>query len=277
VSCTKSLRVRVGQGAKRLIGYFPAPIGLYLLISLRWLLKRSARIRDRRVRRIFRELGSPARVMSGPFAGMHYLGPALASQGGYLPKLLGCYESECTAAVERLIARQPDCLVNVGAAEGYYAVGFMTRLPGLRVEAFEAERPYHAAISALALRNGIDSGITIRGVCTPGALESALASAARPILVMDCEGAEREILNVHDVPHLRTTCILVELHERLRPGVTRDIVERFSPTHRIVRMGTRPHDMPAGAADRTLSREDRDFALDEGRGPEMEWLLLECP
>ncbi len=76
-------------------------------------------------------------IAAGPFAGMRYLD---ASSGSVLgAKLLGCYEAELHGVVREVCAMQPDVVVDVGAAEGYYAAGF-ARFPANapRVVAFEA-------------------------------------------------------------------------------------------------------------------------------------------
>ena len=55
----------------------------------------------------------------------------------YIPKLLGIYERELAPYIERAVAWQPRLVVELGAAEGYYAVGMARRLPRAHVVAFE--------------------------------------------------------------------------------------------------------------------------------------------
>src|SRR5437016_6027102 len=74
-------------------------------------------------------------VIAGPFAGMKYIGSSVAS--AHIPKLLGTYEREIAGIVEEICWRKPAVLIDVGAAEGYYAVGFAMRLPDSRIIAFE--------------------------------------------------------------------------------------------------------------------------------------------
>ena len=103
---------------------------------------RARRTLESRLRSV---LDDPETVLSGPFKGMRY--PLRSSgQGGLLPKLLGTYERELSPAIERLISDRPTLVVNVGAAEGYYAVGLALRAPQAQVIAFEMERPLHGAI-----------------------------------------------------------------------------------------------------------------------------------
>jgi hypothetical protein len=67
------------------------------------------------------------RVAGGPFQGLHY--PHRRSVGSApLPKLLGSYESELHAALEQLLTEEHETVVDIGCAEGYYAVGLGLRL-----------------------------------------------------------------------------------------------------------------------------------------------------
>ena len=70
-------------------------------------------------------------VHAGPFAGMRYVDRSVGSC--FIPKLLGTYERELAPKIERICRRQPGLVVDVGAAEGYYAVGLAMRIPEARI------------------------------------------------------------------------------------------------------------------------------------------------
>ena len=73
-------------------------------------------------------------VRHGPFAGLQY--PELTAVGSALyPKLLGSYQREIQGWIEEICAAGYSEIVDVGFAEGYYAVGLARRLPraGLRL------------------------------------------------------------------------------------------------------------------------------------------------
>src|SRR5262249_45805579 len=84
---------------------------------------------DRLAREVSRVTGS--RVATGPFAGMildYECFPVHAS-----PKFLGTYEQELHRAIERAIQLRPKYVLNVGCAEGFYAVGLALRLSDAQV------------------------------------------------------------------------------------------------------------------------------------------------
>lgn len=171
------------------------------------------------------------RVYTGPFRGMRYVG---ASVGSWLyPKLLGTYELELHPIIDAIIKGSFQTIIDVGAAEGYYAVGFAIRKPNTRVIAFETTPDGQALIALLAAANGTADRITIYGECDTSGL-SAQLSADDPVLVlMDVEGAENELLDPVRVPGLRHATILVEIHDHLRAGTGDALRARFAVTHSI--------------------------------------------
>jgi hypothetical protein len=149
------------------------------------------------------------------------------------PKLLGIYEREISRFVESLVSYRPEKVIDIGAAEGYYAVGFAMRILGSEVIAFEAEATGQRLIEELAGRNGVAERINIRGYCDVDSLSEALDGTGRLAIVCDAEGAELQLLDPAAVPGLTSTAILVELHPRRAPGVKEIIRRRFEATHRI--------------------------------------------
>ena len=91
----------------------------------RWRAAQAAR-RARRVAAVTRRFVAwhGLTVSGGPFAGLAYPDRAPIS---LVPKLLGIYERELHGAIEAAIRAQPGLIVNVGAADGYYAVGLARR------------------------------------------------------------------------------------------------------------------------------------------------------
>src|SRR5436190_3634943 len=99
------------------------------------------------------------RVQSGPFAGLDFL-PGSA-EGCHVPKLLGCYERELHGVVEAAVATGYDDIVNIGSAEGYYAVGLARRCPTARHFAYDANPLAQQSCTALAARNGLAHRVTV--------------------------------------------------------------------------------------------------------------------
>lgn len=223
-------------------------------------------------KRLFRRMGRPDRVLSGPFSGMRHL-PS-PTPGNFLPKLLGVYELELAPIIERLLAMDFDVAVNIGGAEGYYSVGLAWRKPGLRVISFELKKPIRHLMVRLAALNGVSDRIEARGACDPAALKAALEATRNPLVICDCEGYEDVLLRPDEIPALARASILVETHDPFSPGVSSRLRERFEPTHSIEMARGRPRtlaDLPAGT---NLAGEDALLAMEEDRGFQPLWLLM---
>lgn len=66
-------------------------------------------------------------VMEGPIKGMDFL--PQSAEGCHIAKLLGCYEQPLLPYIEAAIQAGYPTIVNIGCAEGYYAVGMARRMP----------------------------------------------------------------------------------------------------------------------------------------------------
>lgn len=216
-------------------------------------------------------------VRQGPFAAMRYVDDSVGS--AYLPKLLGVYERELAGCVDAISQQQPKLIVDVGAGEGYYAVGLALRNPLARVIAFETEPAGQRATAQMARLNSVHERVEVRGKCELADLAQALGAESRPVVVCDVEGAEAELLVPESIPALRRATILVELHEFIVPGITAELNQRFAASHRIEHLWQTPRarsDFPWRTfGTMLLPRSYLDWAVSEWRPERMAWLWME--
>ncbi|MEN1679274.1 MAG: hypothetical protein AAGJ46_06745, partial [Planctomycetota bacterium] len=139
--------------------------------------------------RLNREFGGVV-VARGPFRGLDY-GDVAAHGSALFPKLVGSYEQELHPVIEAIVDLAPEQIIDVGAAEGFYAVGLATRLQGAEVLAFETEGDARQSLKQLAERNGVADRVRLEGHCGPTELAESLSPGA--VLVCDCEGGEYEL------------------------------------------------------------------------------------
>lgn len=215
------------------------------------------------------------RVFSGPFAGMRYIH---ARGSGFHPVMLGTYEKELHPVLERELALERDLMVDVGAGEGYYAVGFARFGRVARVVAFEENPQVREVLAETTRLNQVSARIELRGRCEPADLQAALARAERPLVKCDVEGYETTLLDPQAVPALRRSAILVETHDFIRPGITAELTRRFDLTHAIERIDTRerlPHEFPFRTwYVRAMPRRYQTYAMFEYRPAPMSWLVM---
>lgn len=212
------------------------------------------------------------RVRSGPFAGLSYLDQSTGSVLG--PKLLGTYENELHGWIEDAIARNYGRIIDVGCAEGYYAVGMAVACATANVYAYDLDATSQERTVALAALNGVSGRVHVGGLCNPAELARLIADENN-LLIVDIEGAENELLDPEATPQLRHTDLIVETHEKFRPGVLWRLLNRFMETHSIDIVSARTDD--ARIADAIAAGIDRDVAeaaVPEHRALPQLWLRL---
>lgn len=190
------------------------------------------------------------------------------------PKLLGTYEKELCSVIEQAIARRPQLVVDIGAAEGYYAVGLATRLPTARLVCFETQANYHYLLRELGSLNNITERLSILGSCTSRLLNETLEREQSTLVICDIEGTEDVLLDPATAPALRHADILVELHDLGTPGVSRRLCERFKPTHTITKITSRPRRSEDWPLDPQVSWKKQNLYLSEHRPGLMDWFWM---
>jgi len=110
-------------------------------------------------------------------------------------------------------------------------------------------------------------------MCTPQDLEIVIARSYRPLVVLDCEGAEVALLDPATVPSLHLSDILVETHDCLGPGSSDILEQRLGASHEVERIihGARN---PNGLSQlETWTEIDLWLLVNEGRPQGMIWLF----
>lgn len=212
------------------------------------------------------------RVLAGPFEGMRYAERSAGS--AFEPKLLGTYELELRPVIERLCAAGFGLIVNVGAGEGYYAVGMATRCASARVVAFESDERARALIRRMAEMNGVRERVRVEGLCEPEALARTIPADSPCLLIVDVEGGELSLLNPETLPALKRCHVLVELHDFIRDDTSAEIESRFRHSHTIEKIrqrGRGVEDLPF--RDPLLDRWVVRYT-DEQRPVVMEWFYM---
>jgi precorrin-6B methylase 2 len=210
------------------------------------------------------------RILGGLFAGMEFVSEA--AEGALIPKLLGVYENELHPHLAALIANGVDTVIDVGCAEGYYAVGLARAMPGARVYAHDIDENARRACAELAARNSVADRVIVGGAFMPDGFEAF--AGQRVLVIVDTEGAELDILQPALSPALAGMNIIVETHDLYRAGALATLIERFSPTHDITRVDQQPKtfDMPPWLVD--LPHLDQLLAVWEWRVAPTPWLVM---
>jgi hypothetical protein len=166
-------------------------------------------------------------------------------------------------------------IVDVGCAEGYYAVGFARALPKTTVYAFDIDLKSRELCAQLAALNGTSENLIIRDACDCRELDSLPLNDA--LIICDCEGYELELLCPDKARNLLKAYLIVELHDCFIPGITPELFRRFEKTHVLQLIDIKQRDAKAFEALRGMRRSMQDFALyerDTDTKPPQQWIYM---
>jgi hypothetical protein len=209
-------------------------------------------------------------VQSGLFGGMKYVTEARSS--ALLPKLLGTYEAEIAHEIERAANNGYRVIVDIGCAEGYYAVGMALRSPESEVWAYDTELLSRTFCGRMAALNGVADRVKVLGAFTPGAL-SSMPKAERFYAICDVEGFEAELFERSTVKVWQDADLVIELHDVLGHPCREPVLAAFAESHEVQLVDSRRRD-PAGAElPPDLNEDDRRLCVDELR-PSQQWAIL---
>tara|TARA_R110002049_G_scaffold4601_1_gene31693 strand:- start:86670 stop:87296 length:627 start_codon:yes stop_codon:yes gene_type:complete len=202
---------------------------------------------------------------------MQYIGSSAGST--LVPKLVGCYEQELHEALLESLSSSPPVIIDIGCAEGYYAVGCALKVPASRTLAFDIDPVARRSTSELADLNDVTDRVEIRSCCTIEVLKQAAIPGA--LVICDCEGGEWELLRPDIATSLSDARIIVELHADDMEEAAREMSQRFDTTHECKRIAVTSRSIDlCGSVLHELSPEDKKIAISEMRRSDQLWLYL---
>jgi precorrin-6B methylase 2 len=215
-------------------------------------------------------------VKYGPFKGMKY--PGNKSVGSaFVPKLLGCYEREIQSVVENICSNEYTEIVDVGCAEGYYAVGLAMRITAAKVFAYDTNQEAIHLCRAMAQMNNVSERLVTGSFCDADTLQS-IPYTRKALIISDCEGYEKELFIEEIVPLLSCHDLLIEVHDFIDIEISSLIRRRFQNTHLIQAIRS-IDDITKAQSYHYEELKDYDLAtrrmlLAEGRPSIMEWFYM---
>jgi hypothetical protein len=232
------------------------------------------------VQRLVRERFYPENetpfVLTGPFQGMRYIDETV--WGLVPPKWLGAYEIELADIIEEIIRRGYSRILNIGCAEGYYAVGLALRHRACEVFAFDIDPICRSQTRRLAGLNQLSDRIHVRGECKHDQLNDLIKGTT--LVLSDIEGYEVVLLDPDKAAKLKEVDLLIEIHEQAefigKTHAEELIIDRFGDSHTIERRVSSSRDAWIAEYQTLwggrLSREEISKALDECRPGPQTWL-----
>ena len=215
---------------------------------------------------------SGLKVAQGPLAGLDFV--AQSAEGCHIAKLLGCYEQPIQTYIEDAIGKDYEAVINIGCAEGYYAVGMACKMPYAKTFAYDINESAQKACVELAIKNNVSDRVEVNGLFSCENFEKF--DKLKVLVFCDIEGAELELIDPTLAPSLKNMDLIIEAHEFDRPGIVETLKKRFSSSHLIEQItddGQRCLDeMPDWFLN--LSHLDQLLAVWEWRSGPTPWLIM---
>lgn len=219
-----------------------------------------------------------SQVKYGPFRGLKLSKATWWGTTDRAGMLLGLYEQEVLSALASVPVRYRRSFIELGAADGYYAVGVLVNDLFERSYCFEISERGQKAIAANAALNGVSSRVQIHGVAEAD-FHTALPESAtgNSVLLIDIEGAEFDVLTAKTFERFANSVIIVELHDHFFADATQRL-ERLrsicASAFRIDELTTTNRDLSVFPELKQFSDTDRWLICSEGRRAMPHWYVL---
>jgi hypothetical protein len=182
--------------------------------------------------KVLKAICSDMSVKNGVFTGMKY--PETKAVGSVLfPKLIGSYEREIQPIIEKVCQSPYTEIVDIGCAEGYYAIGLAMRIPTARIYAYDTNSEAIRLCKQMALANGVSERLFTGSFCDAKTLMS-LPLTGKALIISDCEGYEKELFTRESASFLASHDVLIEVHDFMDIEISRHLRNVFESTHDIV-------------------------------------------
>ncbi len=233
-------------------------------------------VKDKSVADVQRAFGDT--VAYGPFKGMRLAKDVWWGRYDVASKLVGEYEPHILDILVRL-GQRADCFVDIGAADGYYAVGAVKAGLYDKAVCFEISAAGQKVIAENARLNRVEDAVAIRGLADEVSLAELVVAEGRCVLLCDIEGGEFPLLDEGVLAVLKDCFIIIELHDGFVQGESgrRDALFARARMHFDIVPVERatPNVFGFPELDR-INDDGRMLIFSEGRPIKMDWVCL-CP
>ena len=190
--------------------------------------------------------------------------------------LLGLYEREVVNALLKY-AEKRDVFVDVGAADGFFAVGLVACGIFKRSYAFEINTNGRQVIKKSSEINGVAHSVSVRGRFDTDFVANAEEfDLSRSVVLIDIEGEEFDLLDSLLIEQLRRAVLVVELHDfHFADGAAlrSALCARLDAHFEVTTITTGAREVPRSEFLDAMSDNERWLLCSEGRARRMEWLI----
>lgn len=172
---------------------------------------------------------STPKVLNGPFKDLNYLRVSAGSV--LLAKLTGSYEEPILDIIEKIVSENKhQKIIDIGSAEGYYAVGLAKLLPDCQITAIDTDGYARYLCKKLSKLNNTNNVLVLKEFTENIILES---NKVETLIICDIEGDELFLMNPNLYKSLLNCDLLIECHDFIKDGTTKTLIEYYEKTHSV--------------------------------------------
>ncbi len=226
---------------------------------------------------------SKGQVISGHFKGMKLLkksnwdkkiyeyNPDLSS------KIAGCYEQEVQDKIVELQKKdKKKCFINLGAGEGYFALGVLNSGLFQHSIAFEISDNSRNIMIENSKLNKLDDKLSIKYVANLSFLNDILDSEKKLddiFILSDIEGAEFEIFNDDNLSKLKNCNLIIEFHRHPVDEKNKKFEEKLNKYFKVSLLSMSNRSFSDIPLLKELNDDDRWLIASENRPYLMNWFV----
>jgi len=217
-------------------------------------------------------------VAHGIFKGMRLNKNIYWSRNDLITHILGVYEKHVLDQLIKFSKLDNSVFIDIGAADGYFAVG--SAYSGLfkKVYAFEIQKEGREILSENAKVNKCEKNIIINPEANFKRLKNIVDEHKRAVVLIDIEGDEFSLLNDEILKLLSNCNIIVELHpSSVKNGYQKekDLINSAKYLFNVSIIKRESYNPNFFKELDNFTDDERLVAFSEGRENNMCWLILE--
>lgn len=216
-------------------------------------------------------------VKFGHFQGLKLDPHAAWGKMDYCSMLLGTYEKEIIDEIHNESHTDKKILVELGAADGFYAIGTVFNKRFIQAYCFEMTENGRNTIARNAELNAVANQITIHGYADSNFYSNLTDTNWSDVFILcDVEGAEFEIFDDDCLKAIRGSTIVIEIHHWIKDfWIKYEKLIRTAGQYFSIHTLTRTHmSFPDCPELYDMHDDNRALMLSEGRPNVMRYLLL---
>ena len=216
------------------------------------------------------------KVAYGIFKGMKLSNNIWWGKFDIATKLLGQYELHILDKIIDL-SDEFETFIDIGAADGYYAVGAVFSNLYSKSICFEISEFVRQVIEENSTINQVSDKIQIHGIANQKLMSSVLEIENKALILIDIEGGEFDLLTNEFLLVCKNSKLIIELHDSFIKGSDNrrnDLFKRANMYFDITYLQRVNPDIYSFKELENFDDNFRQLVFSEGRPPKMEWVLF---